>query len=132
MSLRVAGITDLRVAKQVATLALADNERLYARVDALTPNRRQRRESTKKLRTDECFPELAPGERCREGCRREMLEWSTAAHLLGGRRTLVESEESYPEASEALDLIGEMFLIERALPDLRCITDSTQPHFGNP
>ena len=36
---------------------------------------------------------------------------------------LVEAEESYPEASEALDLIGEMFLIERDLPDWRCITD---------
>lgn len=35
MSLRVADITDLDVAKQVATLALAENERLYARLEAL-------------------------------------------------------------------------------------------------
>ncbi|MDB4987213.1 MAG: hypothetical protein JWN04_2391, partial [Myxococcaceae bacterium] len=35
----------------------------------------------------------------------------------------LEAEESYPEASEALDLIGEMFLIERDLPDWGCITD---------
>ncbi|MDB4990411.1 MAG: hypothetical protein JWN04_5589, partial [Myxococcaceae bacterium] len=60
--------------------------------------------------------------------------YATEARVLGGRirlalcwaharRTLVEAEESYPEASEALDLIGEMFLIERDLPDWRCITD---------
>ncbi|MDB4987225.1 MAG: hypothetical protein JWN04_2403 [Myxococcaceae bacterium] len=60
--------------------------------------------------------------------------YGTAARALGGRirlalcwaharRTLVEAEESYPEASEALDLIGEMFLIERDLPDWQCITD---------
>jgi transposase len=36
MSLRVADITDLGIAKQVATLALAENERLYARLAALT------------------------------------------------------------------------------------------------
>ena len=36
MSLRVSDITDLGVAKQVATLALAENERLYARLEALT------------------------------------------------------------------------------------------------
>ena len=35
MSLRVADITDLDLAKQVATLALAENERLYARLEAL-------------------------------------------------------------------------------------------------
>ncbi|MDB4991427.1 MAG: hypothetical protein JWN04_6605 [Myxococcaceae bacterium] len=39
------------------------------------------------------------------------------------RRPLVEAEESYPEASEALDLIGELFVIERDLPDWQCITD---------
>lgn len=60
--------------------------------------------------------------------------YGTAARALGGRirlalcwaharRTLVEAEQSYPEASEALDVIGEMFLIERDLPDWRCITD---------
>ncbi|MDB4988300.1 MAG: hypothetical protein JWN04_3478 [Myxococcaceae bacterium] len=60
--------------------------------------------------------------------------YGTAARALGGRirlalcwaharRTLVEAEESYPEASEALDLIGELFLIERDLPDWQCITD---------
>jgi hypothetical protein len=36
MSLRVADITDLGVAKQVATLALAENERLYTRLEELT------------------------------------------------------------------------------------------------
>ncbi|MDB4985533.1 MAG: hypothetical protein JWN04_711 [Myxococcaceae bacterium] len=36
MSLRVADIMDLGVAKQVATLALAENERLYTRLEALT------------------------------------------------------------------------------------------------
>ncbi len=36
MSLRVADITDLDVAKQVATLALAENERFYARLEALS------------------------------------------------------------------------------------------------
>ena len=60
--------------------------------------------------------------------------YGTAARALGGRirlalcwsharRKLVEAEESYPEASEALDLIGEMFLIERDLPEWQCITD---------
>jgi transposase len=60
--------------------------------------------------------------------------YSTAARALGGRvrlalcwaharRALLEAEESYPTASEALDLIGEMFLIERDLPDWRYITD---------
>ena len=39
------------------------------------------------------------------------------------RRKLVEAEESYPEASEALDLMGELFLIERDLPDWQVITD---------
>ena len=39
------------------------------------------------------------------------------------RRKLVEAEESYPEASEALDLVGEMFLLERDLPDWHAITD---------
>ena len=36
MLLRVADITDLSIAKQVATHALAENERLYARLEALT------------------------------------------------------------------------------------------------
>ena len=36
MSLRVADITDLDLAKQVATLALAENERLYVRLVSLT------------------------------------------------------------------------------------------------
>lgn len=39
------------------------------------------------------------------------------------RRKLVEAEESYPEAGEALDLVGEMFLLERDLPDWQAITD---------
>ncbi len=36
MSLRLADIADLDVAKQVATLALAENERFYARLEALS------------------------------------------------------------------------------------------------
>lgn len=40
------------------------------------------------------------------------------------RRALLEAEASYPEASEALDLITELFLIERDLPDWRVITDA--------
>jgi hypothetical protein len=58
--------------------------------------------------------------------------YATAAHVHGGRirlaryraharRTLVEAQESCPETSEALGLIGEMFLIGRGLPDVRCI-----------
>jgi hypothetical protein len=39
------------------------------------------------------------------------------------RRPLIEAEQSYPEAAEALDLIGEMFLLERDLPVWQCITD---------
>ena len=57
-----------------------------------------------------------------------------AAKALGGRvriaicwsharRTLIEAEQSYPEAAEALDLIGEMFLVERDLPVWQSITD---------
>lgn len=39
------------------------------------------------------------------------------------RRTLIEAEAAYPQAGEALDLIGEMFLIERDMPDWHAITD---------
>jgi transposase len=49
----------------------------------------------------------------------------TAICWAHARRKLVEAEESYPEASEALDLMGEMFLIERDLPDWHAVTDPT-------
>lgn len=60
--------------------------------------------------------------------------YATAAKAAGGdyeiaicwahaRRKLVEADESYPEASEALDLMSELFLIERDLPDWQVITD---------
>ncbi|MDB4977681.1 MAG: hypothetical protein JWN48_6022 [Myxococcaceae bacterium] len=69
--------------------------------------------------------------------------YGTAARALGGRirlalcwaharRALVEAQETYPEASEALDLIGEMFLIERDLPDWECITDERLQHRRSP
>lgn len=39
------------------------------------------------------------------------------------RRGFVEAEPSYPECAEAIRLIGEMFLIERELPDWEVIED---------
>jgi hypothetical protein len=51
-----------------------------------------------------------------------------AAELLD----VAEAEEQLSPASEALDLAGEMFSIERAFPDLRCIAGSTRPDFGDP
>ena len=60
--------------------------------------------------------------------------YGTAAKALGGgvriatcwahaRRTLLEAEVSYPEATEAIAIIGEMFLVERDLPSWSSITD---------
>lgn len=39
------------------------------------------------------------------------------------RRGFVEAEDSYPECAEAIRLIGELFLIERELPDWEVIED---------
>jgi len=39
------------------------------------------------------------------------------------RRGFVEALESYPECQQAIDLIGELFEIERDLPDWRVIKD---------
>jgi hypothetical protein len=112
VSLRVAGTTDLGLVKQVARLALPENERLYARVEALS---KQLAALSRAKAPEQLDHDLL---RIRE--QMTSLQRHTFA------------EESYPAASEALDLIGEMFLIEHAFPDLRCIADSTQPHFGNP
>lgn len=60
--------------------------------------------------------------------------YGTAAKALGGcvriatcwahaRRTLLEAEQSYPEATEAVAIIGDMFLVERDLPIWSNITD---------
>ncbi len=40
-----------------------------------------------------------------------------------GRREFVEAEPAYPVCSEVLDLIGQLFAIERDLPDWQVITD---------
>lgn len=39
------------------------------------------------------------------------------------RRGFVEAEPSYPECTQAIDLIGELFLIERELPNWQVIED---------
>lgn len=39
------------------------------------------------------------------------------------RRGFVEAEDSYPECAEAIRLIGELFLIERELPDWEVVED---------
>ena len=60
--------------------------------------------------------------------------YGTAAKALGScvriatcwahaRRTLLEAEVSYPEATEAIALIGEVFLVERDLPSWWSIRD---------
>ena len=48
---------------------------------------------------------------------RIVLCWSHA------RRGYVEALDAYPECQRALDLIGELFEIERDLPDWRVIKD---------
>jgi len=46
-----------------------------------------------------------------------VLCWSHA------RRMYVEALDAYPECQQAIDLIGEMFAIERDLPDWQVIAD---------
>lgn len=42
------------------------------------------------------------------------------------RRKFLDAEKSYPEAGVVLDIIRDLFLIERELPDFRLIADETE------
>lgn len=50
---------------------------------------------------------------------RSILCWSHA------RRKFFDAEKSYPQAAEALDIMEDLFMIERTLPDFRFIEDPT-------
>jgi hypothetical protein len=128
VSLRVAGITDLGVAKQVATLGLAENERSYACVEALSKQLA--------VLSRAKAPELFDLDLLR--IREQMMALQ--------RHTFGAASEKRPREREAGDSRASpnrrqrhpssprvhCGWVERAFPDLRCIADSTQPHFGHP